>query len=287
MPPYSSQISLTDGRRNSLKSDDQVEYVPVELSYIEVVPGRKVAYRNHVGSKGPTILYIPGFLSSMELKKIIDVEKFAREHGYSNVRFDPESCGFSGGSRETIEFEHWIEDALCIIDRVCDPKEPILIVSSSVGSWISTIVAQKRPDRIHSMLFIGPAFNIIWKAFIYHYKIMSDEEKKRVDDGEYLVVNLKYGGKNYLRKDFSEKTKQFEIDTASPININCPVRIIHAVPDRDVSFETSLQIASNIATTDVDVILRKEGDHRLNTDNDTTQQLYEIHRLITQYPIKN
>ncbi|CAB4061869.1 HGS [Lepeophtheirus salmonis] len=199
----------------------------------------------------------------------------------------PSPVVFSGGSRETIEFEHWIEDALCIIDRVCDPKEPILIVSSSVGSWISTIVAQKRPDRIHSMLFIGPAFNIIWKAFIYHYKIMSDEEKKRVDDGEYLVVNLKYGGKNYLRKDFSEKTKQFEIDTASPININCPVRIIHAVPDRDVSFETSLQIASNIATTDVDVILRKEGDHRLNTDNDTTQQLYEIHRLITQYPIKN
>nr|ACO15523.1 Abhydrolase domain-containing protein 10, mitochondrial precursor [Caligus clemensi] len=285
MPPYSPEISLTTDGINIQKTQDKPEYVPVELSYIEVAPGRKVAYRKHVGSKGPTILYIPGFLSPMDVKKITNVEKFAREHGYSNVRYDQESCGFSGGTRETIEFEHWIEDALCMIDHVCNPKDPIILVSSSVGSWVSTIVAQKRPERIHSIRMIGPAFNIIWKAFYYYYKQMSGEEQKRIDEGEYLVVNLKYGGKNYLRKDLSERSRDFEIDTASPIDIKCPVRIIHAVHDRDVSFETALQIASNVATTDVDVILRKEGDHRLNSDSDTTQQLYEIHRLITQYPI--
>jgi hypothetical protein len=37
-----------------------------------------------------------------------------------------------------------------------------------------------------------------------------------------------------MRRDFCENTAKFEIDFSKPIEINCPVRIVHAVK---VNFE--------------------------------------------------
>ena len=41
-----------------------------------------------------------------------------------------------------------------------------------------------------------------------------------------------------------------------------------------------------LATEDVDVILKKTGDHRLNTRKDHGLILSELDRLLKQYPIE-
>ena len=59
-----------------------------------------------------TVLYIPGFFAPMDLRKTVAIEEYAIQNGYSNVRYDQECVGKSTGSQTTIEFEHWLEDAL-------------------------------------------------------------------------------------------------------------------------------------------------------------------------------
>lgn len=70
-------------RKNPLIPDD---YEPVPVSFLDIAPGRRIAYRKFEGALKPTILYVPGFMATMNLPKTVILEIFARKTGYSNVR---------------------------------------------------------------------------------------------------------------------------------------------------------------------------------------------------------
>jgi abhydrolase domain-containing protein 10 len=268
-------------RKNSLIPDD---YEPVPVSYLDLGEGRRVAYRKFEGHLQPTILYIPGFFASMNLPKTVILEVFARKHGYSNVRYDQECVGLSTGDQPTIEFEHWLDDALAMVDRVCDG--PVVLVASSVGAWITTLVAQRRPERIHGIIFLGPGFNALRPSYWQHYNLLSPEEKEKVDLGlEHVKINMRYGGVGIMRRDFCENTAKFEIDFSKPIDIRCPVRIVHAVKDVDIPYQSSLLLMERIVSEDVDLVLRKTGNHRLMTQTDLVLLLSELERMLKQYPV--
>ncbi len=124
--------SLNQVELNIIPNSNQAEEDGVQ--YLEVGPGRKVAYRHHVGHRQPTILYVPGFFAPMTLRKTVIIEEYAMQYGFSNVRYDQECVGLSTGSQSTIEMEHWIQDALCMVDQVC--QGPVILVSSSLGGWV-------------------------------------------------------------------------------------------------------------------------------------------------------
>ena len=257
----------------------------IKVDYLHLSEDRRVAYRKFVGWRQPTILYVPGFFAHMNLRKTKEIEKYAKLNGYSNVRYDQECVGLSTGQQTTIEFEHWLEDALALVDQVCDG--PIVLVASSLGAWISCLVAMRRPQRIHGMIFLGPGFNALRPGYWHHYNLLPEEVRARVDAGEeHIKIKMRYGGVGILRRDFCENTQPFEIDFSQPLPIHCPVRIVHAIQDMDVPYEASLVLMERLATEDVDVILRKTGDHRLNTRQDHSLLLSELDRLLKQYPLE-
>jgi dipeptidyl aminopeptidase/acylaminoacyl peptidase len=53
-----------------------------------------------------------------------------------------------------------------------------------------------------------------------------------------------------------------------PIRLERPVRLLHGQADPDVPWETALRIAEKVTSTDVEVILVKDGDHRLSRPRD-------------------
>ena len=128
------------------KSRKTDNYVPVPVQYHQLTPTRRLAYRKFEGTQEPTIFYIPGFFSTMELNKVVILEKYARANGFSNLRYDQECSGKSTGDQKTIEFSHWFEDAMTMLDN--HTTGPVIVVASSLGCWIATLMAQKRPERI-------------------------------------------------------------------------------------------------------------------------------------------
>ena len=108
------------------------------IRYLDIAPGRRLAYRKFEGHRQPTILYVPGFFAHMKLRKTVVLEEYAVQHGYSNVRYDQECVGESTGTQTTIEFEHWIDDALAMIDHVC--QGPVVLVASSLGGWVRHMI---------------------------------------------------------------------------------------------------------------------------------------------------
>lgn len=66
----------------------------------------------------------------------------------------------------------------------------------------------------------------------------------------------------------------------SPLPITCPVRLIHGLKDEDVPWHISMQVAERILSPDVDVILRRHGQHRMSEKDDIKLMVYTIDDLI-------
>jgi pimeloyl-ACP methyl ester carboxylesterase len=53
-----------------------------------------------------------------------------------------------------------------------------------------------------------------------------------------------------------------------PIALRCPVRLLHGQEDADVPWETALKLASRVESDDVQIVLVKDGQHRLSRPGD-------------------
>merc|ERR1711997_510306 len=110
-------VSMSLNQAAGVLNSNLSEQAVVPIQDLDLGAGRRLAYRKVEGHRQPTILYVPGFFAHMNLRKTVILEEYAIRNGYSNVRYDQECVGESTGSQTTIEFEHWIEDALAMIDR--------------------------------------------------------------------------------------------------------------------------------------------------------------------------
>ena len=68
-----------------------------------------------------------------------------------------------------------------------------------------------------------------------------------------------------------------------PINIDCPVRILHGVQDDSVPYKNSIELMRLITSHDVDLLYRKAGDHRLCTENDLELLTETVDKMVIKY----
>jgi len=63
------------------------------------------------------------------------------------------------------------------------------------------------------------------------------------------------------------------------IPLDCPVRLLHGQADADVPWSISLQLAECLRSDDVQVVLVKDGDHRLSRAADIALMLQTVDAL--------
>ncbi|KAF4525982.1 hypothetical protein B566_EDAN000774 [Ephemera danica] len=101
---------------------------------LDVTPDRKLAYRVHEGSKtDPTVVFVPGFMSTMDGFKATALENFCVKHDRRYIRFDFEGIGKSPGDLSQLYIRYWIEDLKCIVENLV--PQQVLLVGSSMGGW--------------------------------------------------------------------------------------------------------------------------------------------------------
>ena len=64
-----------------------------------------------------------------------------------------------------------------------------------------------------------------------------------------------------------------------PVALGCKVRLLHGQADPDVPWETSLTLASRLRSTDVQVTLVKDGEHRMSRPGDLRLMLSAVAEL--------
>lgn len=64
------------------------------------------------------------------------------------------------------------------------------------------------------------------------------------------------------------------------LSIECPVRVIHGLLDKEVEPEQSLKLTHALSSSDVDLIYRKEGLHKAEEPPDIQLILNTLDRMV-------
>jgi pimeloyl-ACP methyl ester carboxylesterase len=238
--------------------------------------GRTIAYHSTPG-KSPGVVFLTGFVSDMTGDKALCLEEFCQNRGQAFLRFD--YTGHGESSEEFLDscIGDWASDAIFALDQLTEGLQ--ILVGSSMGGWIMLLAALARPERIAGLLGIAaaPDFteDLMWADFTPEQQAALDKDGRvaignNYDDGEDYIITQKLieDGRKYLL-------------LREEIVLDCPVRLIHGLQDKDVPWTTSQKISERLRSTDVETTFVKNGDHQLSEPQDLDRLRATLKGLIT------
>lgn len=225
--------------------------------------GATIAYRRLKG-KTPGVVFLHGYHSDMEGGKALALEELCRAQGRAFLRFDQFGHGKSSGDVLYGTVGRWAADTVAVLDALTEG--PVVLVGSSLGGWISLLAALERRERVAGLVGVAaaPDFteDLMWQDFSFEQRrtlmetgVLELENCYEPDNPWRIHRSLIEDGRNHLLlRDL--------------IQLHCPVWLIQGQKDADVPWQTALRIADNLASDSVEVVLVKDGDHRLSRDCD-------------------
>lgn len=234
-----------------------------DIQYLARPDGLRLAYALRTGT-GPTIVFLPGYMSDMSGTKALALDAWAAREGRSMLRLDYAGCGASEGEFEAGTLTGWRDDVLHLIDTLIEG--PVILVGSSMGGWIMLLAAlayQERgqPDRIAGLVGIAAAPDFTDWGF-------SQDEKIQILSYGRIEKHSDYGDAPMVTtRAFFQSGEANRLLRRKP-EIDCPVRLLHGQQDADVPWHHSTHLAGQLRSADVQTILVKDGDHRLSRPAD-------------------
>ena len=233
----------------------------------------RLAYRQSPGDP-PAVLFCGGFTSDMGGTKALALERHCRSRHRAYTRFDYFGHGASTGRFADGTIGRWRDDALAVVDRLT--AGPLVVVGSSMGGWIMLLVALARPERIRALVGVAAA-----PDFTEDLLLPQASPAQRLELGEqgYWLQPSAYGGPPYPVTRALLDDGRANLLLRAPIEVRCPVHLLHGQHDPDVPWPTALRLAERLESDDVTVELIKAGDHRLSTPADIARITAAIERL--------
>lgn len=224
--------------------------------------GVRLAYRHRPG-RGPTAVFLSGYMSDMSGTKAEALDAWAAATGRAFLRLDYSGCGASQGCFEDGTIGRWRDDARAVIDAAA--PGPLVLVGSSMGGWIALLLAAAMPERVAGLVGIAAAPDFVdWGLWAG----LSEEERARLMQGGRLERPSGYGDSPYVYTRALVEDGRVNAVMDRPIAYRGPVRLLQGQADPDVPWRLSLDIAERLDSSDVQVILVKDGDHRLSRPQD-------------------
>jgi len=220
---------------------------------------RPIACRFSPGA-GPTLVFLPGYMSDMAGTKAETLFDWAQAHARACLLLDYSGCGVSPGDFAEGTLSRWRDEVLAVLTaRVTGP---VVLVGSSMGGWLMLLVALALPPGIVAGLIgIAAAPDFTTWGF-------NPVEKTELAAGRTIYRSNAYGPEATPThaRCWADAQRQLVLD--GEIALDCPVRLLHGQADADVPWETALRLAAALRSAQVQVTLVKDGDHLLSRAED-------------------
>ncbi|MCW2411194.1 MULTISPECIES: alpha/beta fold hydrolase [unclassified Sphingobium] len=249
-------------------TDDTTSAPP---AFLPNAAGLRLAYRHRPGT-GPTIVFLPGYMSDMMGSKALALDDWAAAQGRAMLRLDYAGCGESEGRFEDGTLASWRDDARAVIEH-CIPTGPIILVGSSMGGWLALLLARDLGARVAGLVGIAAAPDFTDWGF-------GDAQKATLQREGKLVEPTPYGDQPYVTtRAFWESGEALRL-LDGEIAIECPIRLLQGQADADVPWQIAVRIAQQVRSADVQTLLVKDGDHRLSRPQDIALLIATVARLV-------
>ena len=218
--------------------------------------GRELAYDRLTG-KGPGVIFLGGFKSDMEGTKALHLRDWAQAEGRGFVRFDYSGHGQSGGRFEDGAIGDWAEDAAAVLARTEGPQ---VLVGSSMGGWISLLLARAYPERIVGLVTIAAAPDFtedsMWAGF-------DADQRRQLETEGQVALPSDYGEPYIITRRLIEEGRK-RLVLRDPLRLPFPVRFLQGTADRDVEMAVALRLLEHAEGPDMRLTLVDGADHRFS-----------------------
>lgn len=229
----------------------------MDAKFLDTEQGRRIAYHKTEGT-GPGVVFLGGFASDMDGTKAVFLEDYAKKTGRAFLRFDYSGHGQSSEKFTDGSIGDWAADAKAAITSLTEG--PQILVGSSMGGWMSLLMAKQIPDRIAGMVTIAAAPDFtedsMWGWF-------TDAQKRELEENGQVEMPSDYGQPYTITKRLIEEGRD-QLVLRSPLDLPFPVRFLQGTDDEDVEMSVALRLLDHATGPDMRLILQKGADHRFS-----------------------
>ena len=220
---------------------------------------KKIRYLKHNQKNSNYIVFLHGFMSDLEGRKPKTFLNFAKKNKLGFLAIEYSGHGKSSGKFTDGNITKWTRETSLMIRKIVK-KNKIILIGSSMGSWICLNQFKLFEKQIKSFLGIGsaPEFleNLMWKKFA---------KKVKTEIIKNGIYQLKHGNYIYpitlqIIKD-GRKNKVLSKKLKSKI----PVTMIHGQKDEVVPISYSRKVLKIFKNAKKRLVIIKNGDHSLSS----------------------
>ncbi|QFT99352.1 Alpha/beta hydrolase family protein [Roseovarius sp. THAF8] len=219
--------------------------------------GRRLAYHKTDGD-GPGVVFLGGFKSDMEGTKALHLEDWAKRTGRAFLRFDYSGHGQSGEAFTDGCIGDWAADAQAAIEELTDG--PQILVGSSMGGWISLLMARAIPDRIAGLVTVAAAPDFtedsMWAGF-------TEAQRAELKAKGRLALPSEYDEPYIITHRLIEDGRD-NLVLRSDLKLPFPARFLQGTADADVDMSVALRLLDHAKGRDMRLTLVDGADHRFS-----------------------
>lgn len=234
----------------------------------------RIAFRRAEG-QGPVLVFLPGYMSDMAGSKATALFDWAVAEGRACLLMDYSGCGESEGSFADGTLTRWRDEVLSLVEA--QTEGPLILIGSSMGGWLMLLCALEMGalelgERVAGLVGIAAAPDFTQWGY-------DPDQKALLAAGQTVLEDNPYGPEPTPTHASFWQDGQARLLLEAPIPLDCPVRLLHGQADADVPWSISLQLAECLRSDDVQVVLVKDGDHRLSRAGDIALMLRTVDAL--------
>ena len=227
--------------------------------FLDGPQGRRIAFEHQTG-QGPGVVFLGGFKSDMRGSKAEHLAQWAARTGRAFLRFDYSGHGESSGAFEDGTIGDWAADAMAAISRLTDG--PQVLVGSSMGGWISLLVARAMPERVAGLVGIAAAPDFTEDG--YWAAATPAQREALLRDGRWELPS-EYSDAPYVITRHLIEDGRNHLVLRTPLDLPFPVRLLQGTADADVPMDWALRLLDHAQSPDLHLTLVKGADHRFST----------------------
>ncbi len=226
---------------------------------LDLPDGRSLAYRRQRG-RGPGVVFLGGFRSDMTGTKAEHLARWCAAEDRAFLRFDYTGHGASSGAFEDGAIGDWARDAADALEALTEG--PQVLVGSSMGGWISLLLARRMPHRVRALIGIAAAPDFtedsMWANF-------DTDQRAALEAEGRVVVPSDYGDEPYAITHRLIEDGRDQLVLRDPLALPFPARLLQGTADTDVDPSVALRLLGHADCADMRLTLVKDADHRFST----------------------